>query len=316
MARALTLALLLGCLRAFAPSAAASAAAPTWDQLKAYYDYDRTAPLQAQVQPLAGSGPFIGETIHFRSANEQLVPATLCRPQNVAKPPVIICLHGLGGDGKSFATVLGSFLCPAGVAVIAIDAQYHGERKVAGKAMFSADLATSVAAFRQTIIDNRRALDYLATREDLDATRLGLLGASMGGIMGTVLTAVDQRVHSAFLVVGGGDLVGLFLASMHPAADDVRKALQGMAEQARPALAYIEPTNFAAHISPRPLQMLNGNDDQIMPKACAQALYDAARDPKRIVWYNGGAGEGHLPPLGVIATELKRYLNQAGFFVK
>ncbi len=44
--------------------------------------------------------------------------------------------------------------------------------------------------------------------------------------------------------------------------------------------------------------MLNGRNDAIVPPACAQALYDAARQPKRLVLLPGG----HIPDVTVLLT--------------
>ena len=52
--------------------------------------------------------------------------------------------------------------------------------------------------------------------------------------------------------------------------------------------AFIDPVNFAGHISPRPVLMVNGTEDMIIPKACAEALHQAAGEPKKIIWYDGG----------------------------
>ena len=299
------------CLWLLVWASSAIGAAPTWDELRAYYAYDATTAPEATVVSTETRGQFAVENIVFTSVNGQVVPLTLCKPRGVEKPPVILALHGLGGDGKSFATQIEGFIAAKGIAVAAIDAQYHGGRKVEGKDIFSGDLPTTVEAFRQTIIDNRRALDYMVTRADLNTEVPVLIGASMGGIMGSVVSGLDDRIKQTLLIVGGGDLVGLFTQSKHPAAEKVRAALND-SEAARRALEMVEPTNFVGHISPRPLLMVNGRDDKIIPQACAEALYAAAKDPKQIVWYDGGMMDGHVPPLSVLFTELKGFLQGAG----
>lgn len=310
MRRVFTVSLvMLGLLWAVvAPYAEAPGAEPSWEELRGFYDYDASMPLDAAEEEVMDRGAMTVRTVRFKSVNEEVVPATLCMPKNAEKAPVILFLHGLGGDRSNGATMPAPFMCPMGFAVLCIDAQYHGERKVEGKEIFSADLDTMVEGFRQSIIDNRRALDYVASREDLDSDRVVLIGASMGAMMGSIVAAVDERVRAAFLIVGGGDWLGLVKGSEIDAAKRVREALGGL-EGHRSALAFVEPANFVGHIAPRPVQMLNGKDDKIVPAACAQALFDAARDPKSIVWYNGeGARQGHVPPLDVLFRELRGFL--------
>jgi dienelactone hydrolase len=48
--------------------------------------------------------------------------------------------------------------------------------------------------------DDRRALDYLASRPDVDATRLGCAGLSGGGLRTVMLTGADERIRCACAV--------------------------------------------------------------------------------------------------------------------
>ena len=48
----------------------------------------------------------------------------------------------------------------------------------------------------QTVVDYRRAVDYLETRDDIDTSRIGLLGYSMGGHMTFILAASDPRIKT------------------------------------------------------------------------------------------------------------------------
>ncbi|HYS94258.1 MAG TPA: alpha/beta hydrolase, partial [Candidatus Acidoferrales bacterium] len=46
----------------------------------------------------------------------------------------------------------------------------------------------------------------------------------------------------------------------------------------------LEPTRYIARIAPRPLLMVNGARDSLIPRANVDALYEAARQPKDILW--------------------------------
>ncbi|MFO0819790.1 MAG: alpha/beta hydrolase family protein [Pirellulales bacterium] len=56
--------------------------------------------------------------------------------------------------------------------------------------------------------DDRRTIDYLATRPDVDPERIGCSGISMGGYRSAYLAALDERIRAA-CVVG-------FMSSMRP----------------------------------------------------------------------------------------------------
>jgi fermentation-respiration switch protein FrsA (DUF1100 family) len=49
-------------------------------------------------------------------------------------------------------------------------------------------------------------------------------------------------------------------------------------------LAPLEPTRYIARIAPRPVLMVNGARDSLIPRANVDALYEAARQPKDILW--------------------------------
>jgi len=53
------------------------------------------------------------------------------------------------------------------------------------------------------IKDFKRSIDYLETRQDIDSTRLAYYGFSWGSCMGAVIPAVDERLKTSVLVIGG-----------------------------------------------------------------------------------------------------------------
>jgi dienelactone hydrolase len=51
--------------------------------------------------------------------------------------------------------------------------------------------------------DLMRAMDYLETREDIDAEKIAYYGFSLGGTYAPVFTAVEQRFAASVLISGG-----------------------------------------------------------------------------------------------------------------
>ncbi|MCK5774647.1 MAG: alpha/beta hydrolase, partial [Bacteroidales bacterium] len=47
----------------------------------------------------------------------------------------------------------------------------------------------------------------------------------------------------------------------------------------------IEPINFIKQISPRPLLMINAENDDVVPPMLTKILYKNAKKPKQINWY-------------------------------
>jgi dienelactone hydrolase len=61
----------------------------------------------------------------------------------------------------------------------------------------------------QLVKDFRRTVDYLETRNDIDAEKLAFYGMSWGGIMGAIIPAVEDRLKTAIILAGGLDDIGL-----------------------------------------------------------------------------------------------------------
>jgi fermentation-respiration switch protein FrsA (DUF1100 family) len=139
----------------------------------------------------------------------------------------------------------------------------------------------------QSVVDGMRAVDWIATRPDLDAGRVGYCGFSMGAILGVPLVALERRLRAAVFALGGAGVLH-FLAGRAPA--ERRADFQLVAEAT-------DPMHYAPLIAPRPVLMVNGTRDSIIPAPLGHALYGVLREPKRILWYEGEHGE--VPPAQV-----------------
>jgi len=270
-------------------------AADDWDALRAVYDYDAVAPLDVQLGPTRPMGAYVVESLSFAGAGDERVPALLIRPTGVERPPCVLFLHGLGGS-KQDAEFAAAALTPRGIAVLAIDAARHGER-AQGELELTPDFAATGGPLVRTVIDNRRAIDYIATRDDVDAERVVLVGVSMGAILGSVVAGVDERVDAAALLVGGGDWDQLLTTSEHPLVQRLRAAGAGPG-----FMTHVDPVNFAGHISPRPVLLVNGTQDMIVPRVAAEALQAAVGEPREIIWYEGGHVDMPLDVLGSVLS--------------
>lgn len=147
--------------------------------------------------------------------------------------PAMIKYHQQNYDGRPTATAL----VQRGYVVITIDAFMFGERRVQldedlkygwDRSKYSLDdvqhLNQKCRARESTIakslvlagatwpgvvnFDDRRVVEYLTTRPEVDARRIGCIGISMGGYRSAYLAAMDQRIKAA-CVVG-------FMSAMRP----------------------------------------------------------------------------------------------------
>jgi dienelactone hydrolase len=163
-------------------------------------------------------------------------------------------------------------LLEQGYAVMALDAQYHGDRAIyndyinPGEMIFQRGWGVRYSNMViQTIVDYRRAIDYLATRSDIDADRVGIVGYSMGGHMTFILGAVEPRV----------------------------KAVVACVVPATPGMP-IAAATFARSMGRAPLLMMMARNDQFYSVEQAQQLFDGVPGTdKAIQFFDSGHS---LPP--------------------
>lgn len=248
------------------------------------FAYDRAAPLNAEVAPPTKSRGFTSFRFSIKGSEER-VPGILTIPESVTeKPPVLLLLHGMGGRKEELQAVA-AMASLAGYATVAIDAPLHGERKVDGKAIIDPDPRLTRQHWINAIIDWRRTIDYLQTRNDIDSKRLVILGTSMGGMMGSLLAGAEERVSAAAILIAGGDWMALLKGSSHKSVAIFRdKTDEEVSMLVERYMADIDPVKWISKVSPRPVLFINGTSDDIIPKASAEALINAAKEPKEVYW--------------------------------
>ena len=185
------------------------------------------------------------------------------------------------------AQAVGHPLLATGIASLALDLPYHGERATTGGVMPRNPMAL-VGAWRSALAEARAAVSWLAVQTEVDRERIGVIGYSLGGFL-ALRTASDEPRLRVVALAAAGDLPDEL-----PYASLVRGA--------------VDPLKAAKRIGGRPLMLLNGRRDTTTRPAQAERLFASAQEPKSLVWYDGG----HWPPPAAIgqlvawlATELR-----------
>lgn len=254
-------------------------------QRRVLFSYDREMALNAQTIGVTEANGLRIERFQFSSSHDQRVPAVLYRTtDDRGRPPVLLIGHG-AGSSKDDPIMRGLFehWAREGYACLALDAQFHGERTA--RVVDPADLLkrpfSGLHFGVQAAVDLMRAVDWIESRADLDDARLGYAGFSMGTILGVQFVAMDQRVKAAVFALGGAGLLPYF-AGMAPA--ESRRDYDLVADA-------LDPMFYAPLIAPRPVLMVNGLKDQVIPAALGHVLFNSLKEPRRIIWYDGGHGQ-------------------------
>jgi hypothetical protein len=131
--------------------------------------------------------------------------------------------------------------------------------------------------------------DFLGTRAYVDPARLELLGVSLGAPFACVAGALDARFARVWSIHGGGAPVRLLEAALRREVSlSVPRKLAAWAIALLAHGLTLAPEGWVARIAPRPFVMINGRDDQAIPRACVEVLFEAAAEPKELVWIPGG----------------------------
>ena len=210
--------------------------------------------------------------IEYSSRGDRVPGRLLLPPEGEGPFALVLLQHGLWGSKD--APYLDTTAAPwvrAGAAVASIDFPLHGERTDAKLAPRLAAALDPVGEFdpttgaviaewaRQSVLDLKRALDALQRLPAIDGARIAYAGFSLGAIVGATFCSLDPRPRAAALALGGGGI--------------------GPAE--------VDPARHVARFAPRPLLFVNATGDETISREASEALFEAAGEPKEILWFDG-----------------------------
>ncbi|MEM1113188.1 MAG: dienelactone hydrolase family protein [Pseudomonadota bacterium] len=148
--------------------------------------------------------------------------------------------------------------------------------------------------FHTSVIDTRRYIDWAAQRQEIDQARIGLIGFSMGALVGSLVTASDDRLAASVLVMGAADLPEVMsYCSGRPgmARESLMNRFNWSTEQYRNELTarigFLDPRPFTPSIDPQRVFMIDAYYDDCMPATARDALWQAMGEPRRMSFLAG-----------------------------
>jgi dienelactone hydrolase len=211
------------------------------------------------------------------------VPALLLIPHKRQRPaPGLLYIHWHGGmydlgkeqllKGVAVQPAYAPVCAEMGLVTLAIDSWCFGERKheVDGKVgeenAFKVMLWEGQVLFGMMMFDEFRALDYLAGRSEVDSTRLGVLGMSMGATKAWWLAALDPRLKLCMDVCCLTDYAELIR--------DHGLKEHGIYYYVPSLLKRFQAADINELIVPRPHLSVNGRQDPLTPAFGVEKIRD------------------------------------------
>lgn len=246
---------------------------------RVFAGYDAGLPLDVEVLDSTETAAGTKQLIEITGLAGERIPLRVIIPAN-AEPPYrsVVFLYGIGQDLRFFDRIADLF-GERGVLLVMPEQYNRGvRREMRGfREVFALHERSS-----RIVPETRRAVDYLLQRGDVDPERLDLFGASYGGIMGCAVMNHEPRFRSAVIALAGGDLPMLIGSLVD--SEDMGFASPFVKTFGSWMLSAFEPLDQVAGIGIRPVLFQHLEGDELIPKESADALFEAAPEPKSRSW--------------------------------
>jgi dienelactone hydrolase len=201
--------------------------------------------------------------------------------------PVILLLPILNGT-KHLMRPFATLFAKKGYAVIIVDT-------VQRRTLLD-DLQDPEPSIRHVAQRHRRVIDWAETRPEIDVSRLGVFGASLGGFNALFLSALDERVDVAAIALVGGSLSDVLVSSNErrivEAVAGAKEQLSLNDEQLRDYLderIVTDTLAIAPHVNADRILMVLAKRDKSVPYSSQLELYEAMGRPEAITLPTGHA---------------------------
>lgn len=230
------------------------------------------------------------ETVDFQASDGNHDRAWFVPPTNGA---VIVFVHGLGGNRANLLPNA-AILHQAGFGAMLIDLRSHGESE--------GELATFGLS---EVNDVRGAVQWLEARGDW---RLGILGQSMGASTTMLSAAAIPELQAVVEECGFTSMSDNISSGVRELAHlppfPFAPLIQMWGEQQSGFdIDAVRPVDAVPKIAPRPLLIVHGDEDRLVPVENAHAIFAAAGEPKELLILPGVGHRNFVEPGGATYAE-------------
>lgn len=253
-----------------------------WKDYGGTFLFEKGALADAHVRPASKDSLREKVWVTLKSDADLVVECGMLLPRLSGKPLPAIILLGGKATGKyaiDYVPELGDAI------VVAVDYPYEPRESYT-----LIQLVGDVPAIRHALMAMVPSVmlltDYLVQRPDVDSTKIVVLGYSFGAPFVPCILARDKRPAMAAMVFGGGEMYSLIEHNVKRYEESVASKFVGLLSGF--LLRPLEPLRYADRISPVPLIMINGTDDEMIPQENVELVFEKAREPKKLIWLRSG----------------------------
>jgi dienelactone hydrolase len=239
----------------------------------------RPSPLKVRTIRVDRRDGYTVEKFVFHNGVDSEVPGYIAIPANRTGPrPAILTMHGHSSSKDNMfgyeptSQDVAELLARRGYVVLGIDNYFNGERKGTGPAgemekmargsdqemsLFKLNLWLGRTLWGMMLRDEQIALDYLISRPEVDANRIGAQGMSMGSTRSWWLGAIDDRIKA---------VVGVACFTRYEDLIAIRELrAHGIYYFVPGILQHFDSEGIMALVAPRPFLALTGDRDAGSP---------------------------------------------------
>ena len=205
-----------------------------------------------------------------------------------------MCLSAYSGRRFELSEMSANALARQGIAALTIKMPYYAQRRgtgeFSGRRMISFVPEHTAAGMTQAVLDIRRAAAWLASREEVDADRLGVTGSAWRNHVCLVLRSGAAVFQSRDLPWRRKSGAGIW-ENPHPHARLFRKQWLehgGTFESFVKIMSPVDPHTYGHLLKDRDVLMVAAKHDEILPPSTAVALWESIGKQPELVWLDAG----------------------------
>ena len=226
--------------------------------------------------------------VSFMHKGERIV-GTLHIPDRMPAPAVIFC-HGFDGNrigDHRFWVYLGRELCKKGFIALRFDFRGCGE----------SDGSSESVTISEEMSDLKAAISWLQDEVKILEDRIGVVGHSLGGVVAILTAAEDERIKAVCTISSPSSTKIHENAAKNILKVNIKEFMEkgylDLPSGGRVWRSFMvdalkhDILGSVAKISPRPILIVHGTEDEIVPVSHAEELFDRAGEPKEKLLVQG-----------------------------